>query len=209
MGNYAAAITACRRVLARDEVRENAYQALMRYQAESGDSAAALLTYERCRTILAEELGADPSPLTQNWHQRILNGEVEPRATERITPSVVRTTPPAPSINQTDGVQATLPLPQQTLLPMLDEHFINVFVGREQEQEQLSERLEQALAGKGQLILLEGEAGVGKARLAYHGLQEARRWRDRHQRHLSSARTAVALCRPGRRDWALSQRVAG
>ena len=36
-------------MLARDEVRENAYQALMRYQAESGDSAGALLTYERCR----------------------------------------------------------------------------------------------------------------------------------------------------------------
>jgi len=173
MGNYAAAITACRRVLARDEVRENAYQALMRYQAESGDSAAALLTYERCRTILAEELGADPSPLTQSWHQRILNGEVEPRATERVTPPVVRATPPPSAINQTDGVQGMLPLPQQTLLPMLDEHFINVFVGREQEQEQLSARLAQALAGKGQLILLEGEAGVGKTRLAYHGLQEA------------------------------------
>src|SRR4029078_9161153 len=94
-GNESASITACGRVLARDEVRENAYQALMRYQAESGDSAAALLTYERCRTILAEELGADRSPLTQNWHQRILNGEVETRATERVTPPVVRATPPA------------------------------------------------------------------------------------------------------------------
>ena len=42
-GRYADAITTCRRMLARDEVRENAYQALMRYQAESGDSAGALL----------------------------------------------------------------------------------------------------------------------------------------------------------------------
>ena len=38
-GLYAEAITNCRRLLASDEVRENAYQALMRYQAESGDSA--------------------------------------------------------------------------------------------------------------------------------------------------------------------------
>ncbi|MGL4649750.1 MAG: AfsR/SARP family transcriptional regulator, partial [Caldilineaceae bacterium] len=44
-GDYAAAISSTRRILARDEVRENAYQALMRYQAESGDSAGALLTY--------------------------------------------------------------------------------------------------------------------------------------------------------------------
>lgn len=78
-GRYADAITTCRRMLARDEVRENAYQALMRYQAESGDSAGALLTYERCRSILSDELGADPSPLTQMLHQRILNGEIEPR----------------------------------------------------------------------------------------------------------------------------------
>ena len=60
IGNYPAAIAHCRQILARDEVRETAYQSLMRYQAESGDSAAALLTYERCRTLLAEELGADP-----------------------------------------------------------------------------------------------------------------------------------------------------
>ena len=42
-GHYADAITICRRLLARDEVRENAYQSLMRFQAESGDSAGALL----------------------------------------------------------------------------------------------------------------------------------------------------------------------
>ncbi len=81
-GDYPEAMSTVRKILARDEVRENAYQALMRFQAESGDSAGALLTYERCRTILADELGADPSPLTQLWHQRILNGEVTPRETD-------------------------------------------------------------------------------------------------------------------------------
>ena len=41
---------------------------------KGGDSAAALLAYEKCREILADELGADPSPLPQKLHERILNG---------------------------------------------------------------------------------------------------------------------------------------
>ncbi|MDQ3249301.1 MAG: AAA family ATPase, partial [Chloroflexota bacterium] len=163
-GEYASAISNCRRVLARDEVRENAYQALMRYQAESGDSAGALLTYERCRAILSEELGADPSPLTQQWHQRILNGEIE--------------APPAPAamlsaVEPLHPLSTTVPLPQRTLLPALDEYFLSIFVGREHETAQLDERLHAALTGKGNLVLLEGEAGVGKTRLAYATLQAA------------------------------------
>jgi LuxR family transcriptional regulator, maltose regulon positive regulatory protein len=39
-GDYTAAMAACRRVLARDHVRENAYQALMRYRRFRPDSAA-------------------------------------------------------------------------------------------------------------------------------------------------------------------------
>ena len=128
-GHYADAITACRRMLARDEVRENAYQALMRYQAESGDSAGALLTYERCRTILSEELGADPSPLTQQLHQRILNGEIEPRPVVNapLAPPPYQPAPPAPvAANQ------PIELPQRTLFTVLDAGFPQTFVGREQ-----------------------------------------------------------------------------
>jgi DNA-binding SARP family transcriptional activator len=166
LGAYSAAIAACRRILAREEVRENAYQALMRYQAESGDSAGALMTYERCRVVLAEELGADPSPLTQQWHQRILNGEVEPRL---VTPS-------AALHRRTDHVLSPgliADLPQQTVLPAFEADFPETLVGRETESSQLAMRLAEALAGRGNLALLEGEAGVGKTRLAYALLQQA------------------------------------
>ena len=77
-GDYAEAISSSTPVYRRTMVSAETPTAIMRYQAESGDSASALLTYERCRAILADELGADPSPLTQQWHQRILNGEVTP-----------------------------------------------------------------------------------------------------------------------------------
>jgi len=171
-GRYADAITVCRRLLARDEVRENAYQLLMRFQAESGDSAGALLTYERCRTILSDELGADPSPLTQTLHQRILNGDIEPRP-------VVSGIPMAPVPYGMDSLHfetvshQPLVLPQRTLLPILDLTYTHIFVGRQAELAQIEDRLASVLGGQGALVMLEGEAGVGKTRFAYQVLQRA------------------------------------
>lgn len=54
--------------------RETGYQILMRAHAETGNRAEALLAFERCRRLLAEELGADPSPETQALHQELLVG---------------------------------------------------------------------------------------------------------------------------------------
>lgn len=169
-GDYTAAMATTRQVLTRDPVRESAYQALMRYQAEAGDSASALLTYERCRTLLAEELGADPSPLTQAWHQRILNGEVGPNQAELSAPSTAFPGRPQ-SITVAKGELDALP--QQVLLPVLDEQTGAIFVGRKEEMAQVTDRLRAALHASGGLLVLDGEAGVGKTRLAYHSLQWA------------------------------------
>ena len=170
-GNLADAIVACRRILARDEVRENAYQLLMRFQAESGDSASALLTYERCRTILAEELGADPSPLTQSLHQRILNGEIQAVNTESVM-HAAHVTGKGSLARPSGSGSGSSPLPQSTLLPAVDERYNALFVGREQEVSDLTAKLARALDGQGELLVLEGEAGVGKTRLAYAILQQ-------------------------------------
>ena len=64
-------------------------------------------------------------------------------------------------------------LPQRTLLPVLDADYTRIFVGREAELNLVEERLQQALDGRGALLLLEGEAGVGKTRLAYQVLGQA------------------------------------
>ncbi len=188
-GDYAAAISSTRRILARDEVRENAYQALMRYQAESGDSAGALLSYERCRTILADELGADPSPLTQLWHQRILNGEVTARETDLLHSTVHALGHAATPALHAATVAATPPTPSELpalqLLPSVDVRYLGALVGREREFAQLRSLAEAALGGHaapgghgaagghGVLVFLEGEAGVGKTRLAVSVLQHA------------------------------------
>src|SRR5919206_4573739 len=49
-----------------------------------------------------------------------------------------------------------------------------VFVGREREMEQLLAGLEDALAGRGRLLMLVGEPGIGKTRTAQELLTYAR-----------------------------------
>lgn len=175
LGDYPAAIGNARRMLARDEVRENGWQALMRYQAESGDSAGALLSYERVRTILAEELGADPSPLTQSWHQRILNGEVAPReiAQREHAQRDALPLPSAPVASRRSPATPPATLPQQVILPSVDVRANEPLVGREMQIAEMELLLEATLRGEGALLMLEGESGVGKTRLAVSLLQHA------------------------------------
>jgi len=173
-GDYTEAIAMARLVLTKDEVRENAYQALMRYQAESGDSASALLTYERCRAILSEELDADPSPLTQELHGRILNGEIDVRAAALLAahgPALVGAPDGAEQTTPVPTVDA--PLPQQTLLPTLDDPILDIFVGRTAEISAIDAALARAVAREGSIAVLAGEVGVGKSRLAYEILRRA------------------------------------
>jgi DNA-binding SARP family transcriptional activator len=53
---------------------ESGHRALMQAHAELGEVAMALRVFESYRSRLADELGADPSPQTQQLHLRILKG---------------------------------------------------------------------------------------------------------------------------------------
>jgi len=52
--------------------RESGYRYLMDVFHREGNDAEALLVYERLRSLLRDELGASPSPVTQEFHQRLL-----------------------------------------------------------------------------------------------------------------------------------------
>ena len=56
----------------REPYREGGYRRLMQAHAAAGDSAEALRVYERCRRLLADELGAYPSPETYSIYRELL-----------------------------------------------------------------------------------------------------------------------------------------
>ena len=68
----AAAERDARRLIELAPYRESGYRLLMDSLARRGNSAEALLVYEKLRTLLRDELGAVPSPTSQALHRRLL-----------------------------------------------------------------------------------------------------------------------------------------
>ncbi len=157
-GEYDRAVAACRRALARDEYREAVYRALMRYQVLAGDVAAALTTYERCRTMLREEFGAEPAPQTQALYEAILRGEIPaPRQRTAQTPPLVPASSSTPA----------------RMFPSYERPFGDILVGRERECARLRRLLGHLQEGRGGIAAVTGEMGIGKTHLVLHALQQA------------------------------------
>lgn len=71
-GEYPLALEAARDVVGLEPFRELGYRLLMRAHAGAGNGAEALRVYERCRTLIADELGVSPSPETRAVHSEVL-----------------------------------------------------------------------------------------------------------------------------------------
>jgi DNA-binding SARP family transcriptional activator/tetratricopeptide (TPR) repeat protein len=125
-----------RRQLELEPYREAAHRQLMAALALGGERPAALAHYEACHRLLAEELGCEPDDETQALCAQIRAG------TLLVTASPAESRPLVP---------ASSPVPP--------------FVAREQELAQLGSLLDRALAGRGGVVLIAGEAGSGKTAL--------------------------------------------
>ncbi|HEX6555402.1 MAG TPA: AAA family ATPase [Ktedonobacteraceae bacterium] len=131
------------RWLALDPLSEEAYQRLMRIHLALDDATAALQVYATCRTRLAEELQVKPSTETVALAEHI-----------RATAAARRVNTPArPSTTTMARSRSTAEL----TAPM---------VGRAAAFSQLVGSFQQARQGQPRVVLIEGEAGIGKTRLA-------------------------------------------
>jgi DNA-binding SARP family transcriptional activator len=69
---FSLAVEVSKDVVVLEPFRETGHQLVMRAHAASGNTAEALWAYERCRKLLAEELGVDPSKQTKAIHLEVL-----------------------------------------------------------------------------------------------------------------------------------------
>lgn len=136
-------------LLSQDPADEPVHRELMRLYALSGRRHEALRQHQACVNALAAELDVSPEPETAALYSQILAGEVA--ASPAPVPQPRRFHPP-------------VHLPADDAIP---------FAGRESEVETLRNWLEVARKGQGQTVLLAGDSGVGKTRLALECLQAA------------------------------------
>ena len=73
--------------IALEPFRESGYRRLMQAHVAAGDRAEALRVYDRCRRLLADELGAYPSPETESIYQALLAAPAPTRAARSRAPA--------------------------------------------------------------------------------------------------------------------------
>ncbi len=135
------AVARAHEVVAAEPFRESARMLLMRVLRDQGNVVEALGAYEELRELLRDELGVAPGLALRELHAELLRGPDDAvpkrRSPERAWPAA------SASADRAD------------------------FVGRDAELQLLRESFAGAMrASRGQLILLEGDAGIGKTRLA-------------------------------------------
>ncbi len=76
LGDEAEAAKWAEEMIGLEPYRETGYRQLMAAHAAAGNRAEALRVYERCRRLLARELGAYPSPETESIYRELLRAPV-------------------------------------------------------------------------------------------------------------------------------------
>jgi DNA-binding SARP family transcriptional activator len=177
-GAHSASAARLREVLQHDPTREDAHRRLMSLYASLGARDEAVRQFQVCEDALKRELDLAPEQSTVELYR-----EIQADRTPRQMPAPERASTKLGSIHR--------PTTEQRV----------GLVGRDSVLRQLGEELTRADEGKGRMIVVTGEAGVGKTRLAEELASEARRqgaavlWggSGAHANHLAYGPFAVAL----------------
>jgi DNA-binding SARP family transcriptional activator len=143
VGRADAAATDLQHLVSEHPLRERLWARLVTALYAADRQAEALDALRRCAELLRDELGIDPGPELRDLEQAVLRQD--PRLLERL---------PRP-------VLPTAPAPAPPLAPAADQ-----LVGRRVELDHLRSVADQVAGGRAAVVVLEGEAGIGKTRLA-------------------------------------------
>jgi predicted ATPase/DNA-binding SARP family transcriptional activator len=185
LGELGVAIEYAHRWLALDTLHEPAHRMLMKLYGWTDRRDVALRQYRECARILETELGVSPLEETVALYEMLKVNRLPPPP--RLIVEVSPAAPPlraSPALPQTPTRPETLP-PSRTALPL---------VGRAEEWRALVGAYDQLAGGGvsakkiGRFIVIEGEPGIGKTRLAEDFLADLRK---------RGASTILARCYPG------------
>jgi len=165
-GAYETAISYARRLLDIEPWHEEAHRELMGLLALSGQRSDALMQYETCRRILAEDLDVEPDPATVTLYEQIRQGQFSESTLFAGGPPAIGSVVGAQVVNQRRPILHSLPALTTPL------------VGRLNERAELRDRLSQPEV---RLVTILGPGGIGKTHLATavaHEIAESGRFDD-------------------------------
>ncbi|MEU4084664.1 BTAD domain-containing putative transcriptional regulator [Streptomyces aureus] len=123
----------------------------------------ALTVLRQARHVLGEELGIDPGPALLELEQALLHQRLDLLHREARVPAVVSGPPDAARAAKItkEPVAAGERRPQPGLTVLTTDRLL----GRETEMDRLARAADQARTGSAQVVLISGEAGIGKSSL--------------------------------------------
>ena len=170
LGQYLQVAAEAEQVVRENPLREQVWAILMVALYQAGRQAEALRAYQRVRLHLTEELGIEPWPVLRILEQSILNQEDALAQWMRG-----RNVPPLDSFAaRSSPARISMAAPQSEFPVVLEESDLSwvpsagspSFVGRDTEFELAMAARERSRNGHQVLLVISGEPGIGKTRLA-------------------------------------------
>ena len=149
VGRPEAAVPDLQHLVAAHPLRERLWARLVTALYAADRQADALDACRRSADLLRDELGIDPGPELRDLEQAVLRQD--PRLLERLPRPVLPAAPPPAQNSSADAL-----------------------VGRRTELDQIRAIAEQVAGGRARIVVVEGEAGIGKTRLAEAAADAAR-----------------------------------
>ena len=140
LGRHAEVVGELERLVSEHRLRERFWSQLMLALYRSGRQVEALTVYRDGRSFLVDQLGIEPS-----------------RALHDLEGAILRQDPSLDLAPEPASKAAVRVRPEREPGP---------FVGREEELKRLTDALDDAISGHGRLVLVSGEQGIGKTRVA-------------------------------------------
>ncbi|WP_182906750.1 BTAD domain-containing putative transcriptional regulator [Microbispora sp. H13382] len=167
LGRAAEVTVEVERLLEQDPYREGLWALLMRALYRERRQVEALAAYQRCRALLGDELGLDPSPELRRLEQAILLQDESPAGVWAPVVAVPPEQGPGGGAEPPEDGRAYGNADDDSAGDAAGEGPLGRgLVGREPHLRRIAERLDDLRRGVGGVFLVSGESGIGKTRLA-------------------------------------------